>query len=184
MSLVDDLLEIAREAAAIINQVYAAPFEVEYKTPRDPVTLADRRANDHICTRLEAAFPGVPIVAEESDPASFADFRAATRVFFVDPLDGTREFVKRNGEFVVMIGLLDGDRPEAGVIHAPATGESWLGVRGQRRVSPRSGRSLRVGAEPHRPALPGAHPLDALPSHAEARGRSRRARRGERRGVG
>lgn len=121
------LLDIAREAAAIINQVYATPFDVDYKAPRDPVTEADRRANELICARLAQAFPGVPVVAEESDPGVFQGYREADRAFFVDPLDGTREFVKKNGEFVVMIGLLEAGRPSTGLIHAPATGTSWLG---------------------------------------------------------
>jgi len=119
------MLDVAREAANIINAVYATDFSVDYKGPRDPVTEADRRANELICTRLGAAFPDVPIVAEESDPSTFAHFREHQRAFFVDPLDGTREFVKKNGEFVVMIGLLEGDEPSTGVIHAPATGATW-----------------------------------------------------------
>ncbi|MCC6901865.1 MAG: 3'(2'),5'-bisphosphate nucleotidase CysQ [Polyangiaceae bacterium] len=126
-TVLDVLSEIAAEAATLINAVYAEPFEVEYKSPRDPVTLADRQANALICQRLGEAFPGVPVVAEESDPATFAGYRTAERAFFVDPLDGTREFVKRNGEFVVMIGLLEAGRPAAGVIFAPATGVSWVG---------------------------------------------------------
>jgi len=124
------VLEIAKAAAALIQTVYATAFEVDFKAPRDPVTEADRRANELICARLREAFPGIPVVAEESDPSTFADYRQAERAFFVDPLDGTREFVKRNGEFVVMIGLLDRGRPTHGVIHAPATGTSWLGELG------------------------------------------------------
>jgi 3'(2'), 5'-bisphosphate nucleotidase len=143
------MLTIAREAAAIIDEVYRTPFDVEYKTPRDPVTEADRRANAHICARLGEVFPGIPVVAEESDPKSFSGFRRSERVFFVDPLDGTREFIKRNGEFVVMIGLLVGDRPRAAVLHAPATGVSWIGETGAGafRIEP-DGRSepLRVSA--------------------------------------
>ena len=105
------LLRIAAEAARVVMEVYAQPFSVDYKGPQDPVTAADRRANALICERLEQEFPGVPIVAEESDPSTFDDFRKSDRVFFVDPVDGTREFVDRNGEFAVMIGLLEGSRP-------------------------------------------------------------------------
>ncbi len=125
------LIEIAREASGIVEAVYAEPFEVDYKGPKDPVTEADRRSNALICERLEARFPGVPVVAEESLPAEFSGFRKAERVFFVDPLDGTREFVKRNGEFAVMIGLCDGDRASVGVIHAPTEGVSYGGIVGQ-----------------------------------------------------
>ncbi|HEY1536525.1 MAG TPA: 3'(2'),5'-bisphosphate nucleotidase CysQ [Polyangiaceae bacterium] len=122
---------VAREAAALILKVYATEFSVDFKAPRDPVTEADRQANELICERLATLFPGVPIVAEESEAESFAGYRKAERIFFVDPLDGTREFVARNGEFVVMIGLVDGDRATAGVIHAPELGVSWVGEVGK-----------------------------------------------------
>ena len=100
----ETLLAIADAASRVVMEVYALPFAVDFKAPRDPVTEADRRANDLICDALAREFPGVPIVAEESAPESFAGFRDSERVFFVDPVDGTREFVEKNGEFVVMIG--------------------------------------------------------------------------------
>lgn len=125
--LLEALIDIAREAAAIVDEVYESPFSVEYKGPRDPVTAADRRANALICERLQNRFPGVPIVAEESAPETFAGFQSAPRIFFVDPLDGTREFVERNGEFAVMIGLVEGDQATHGVIHAPARKTAWAG---------------------------------------------------------
>ena len=130
-TLVETLDSVAREAAVLIRQVYRTPFNVDFKAPSDPVTEADRQANELICTRLAALFPNVPIVAEESEPETFAGYRTAERIFFVDPLDGTREFVARNGEFVVMIGFVDGERATAGVIHAPETGISWLGEVGK-----------------------------------------------------
>lgn len=129
--VIDELLGIARDAARAIMQVYERPFSVDFKGPDDPVTEADRRANDLICGRLEQAFPGVPVVAEESPSQSWNHFRDAQRVFFVDPVDGTREFVARNGNFVVMIGLLEGDRPTHGVLHAPATNTVWAGAVGK-----------------------------------------------------
>jgi 3'(2'), 5'-bisphosphate nucleotidase len=128
------LRAIAAEAALLIMEVYGRPFDVEYKGPQDPVTEADRRANDLICERLEREFPGVPIVAEESDPRTFQDFREHDRIFFVDPVDGTREFVDRNGEFAVMIGLLEGSRAIASVIDAPARGEVFAGWVGEGAV--------------------------------------------------
>ncbi len=128
MSGIADALDgVAREAAVLIRQVYATNFSVDFKAPRDPVTEADRQANTLICARLAELFPHVPIVAEESEPESFAGYRSAERIFFVDPLDGTREFVAKNGEFVVMIGLVEGERATAGVIHAPESGISWIG---------------------------------------------------------
>lgn len=129
-TLLRTLDRVAREAAVLILEVYATKFSVDFKAPRDPVTEADRRANELICERLSQQFPNVPIVAEESEPETFAEYRTAERIFFVDPLDGTREFVARNGEFVVMIGYVEGDRAAAAVIHAPESGISWLGAVG------------------------------------------------------
>ncbi len=130
-AILETLLEIAFEAAAVVREVYETPFAVDWKGPKDPVTAADVRANDLICRRLANHFPGVPVVAEESDPSSFLDYRTASRVFFVDPLDGTAEFVDRNGEFVVMIGLVEDRKSTTGVVVAPATGRAWAGRVGE-----------------------------------------------------
>lgn len=125
------LLEMARTAGDAILDVYArGALGVEYKGANDPVTVADRRANDLLCEALTRAFPGIPIVAEESDPATFAGWQAAPRVWFVDPLDGTREFIDHNGEFAVMIGLAEGGRATMGVVSCPALGRDFVGAEG------------------------------------------------------
>jgi len=128
------LIRIAAEAAAVVNEVYATPFAVEYKGPRDPVTIADRRANELICERLAQEFPGTPVVAEESDPQTFVGYREARDAFFVDPVDGTNEFIERHPEFVVMIGLVEAGVATRGVIHAPVLGTAWAGSVGQGAV--------------------------------------------------
>src|SRR5215216_2966413 len=100
----EEVLRIAREAAALVREVYGTAFTVEMKGPNDPVTRADREANDLICARLAASFPGDAIIAEESAPENAeaaAELVRRERVFYVDPLDGTREFADRNGEFAV-----------------------------------------------------------------------------------
>jgi 3'(2'), 5'-bisphosphate nucleotidase len=123
-------LSIAITAGEGIARIYASEFAVEYKGHDDPVTVADRDANALICAALEKLYPGVPIVAEESDPATFAGFATEPVVWFVDPLDGTREFVARNGEFAVMIGLAEAGRATLGVLVAPALGRIWIGGEG------------------------------------------------------
>ncbi len=123
-------LALAAEASAIVMRVYAADFAVEYKGKDDPVTRADKLANEHITRGLAAAFPGVPIVAEESDPAAFAGFEAQPSAFFVDPLDGTREFVAKNGQFAVMIGLAENGRATLGVVACPALARTFAGADG------------------------------------------------------
>jgi 3'(2'), 5'-bisphosphate nucleotidase len=127
-TLLDGLIDIAADAARVIGEVYEQPFSVDWKGPKDPVTEADVKANDLICRRLSEWWPGVPIVAEESDPKTFAGYGESDRIFFVDPLDGTAEFVAKNGEFVVMIGLVEGDRAVAGVVYAPALRTAWAGA--------------------------------------------------------
>jgi 3'(2'), 5'-bisphosphate nucleotidase len=124
------LQAIARAAGDTLLEMYGTSLTVDHKGPGDPVTAADRRSNGLIVQRLNQAFPDVPVVAEESEPGSFKGFQDAARVFFVDPLDGTREFLQRNGEFAVMIGLVDENRAVAAVIHAPATGVTWIGAEG------------------------------------------------------
>ncbi len=127
---VDEVIAIARDAAKIVMRVYATPFTVDYKGVNDPVTMADRQANDLICTRLARAFPGVPIVAEESDPSTWGAAFGAPEAWFVDPLDGTREFVAKNGEFCVMIGLARAGAAAMGVVVCPAIARDFCGVVG------------------------------------------------------
>jgi 3'(2'), 5'-bisphosphate nucleotidase len=123
-------LAAALEASALVMRIYAQEFSVEYKAKDDPVTRADRESNALLCDRLSAAFPGVPIVAEESDPGTWSGFAGADAVWFVDPVDGTREFVARNGEFAVMLGLAERGRAVLGVIIAPAWDRAFVGIAG------------------------------------------------------
>jgi len=126
----DELVRIARAASDIVMEVYASPFTVEMKGPGDPVTVADKRANELICRELAAAFPGEAIVAEEDARRTLDEMRALTgrpRVFFVDPLDGTREFAARRAEFSVMIGAAIGGRAALGVLVLPTTGQVLFG---------------------------------------------------------
>lgn len=129
-ALLSFLAQVARDAGVVVREVYAQPFDVELKGPADPVTVADRRANALIIEAIEKAYPGVPIVAEESEGAAYAGFESAPAAFFVDPLDGTAEFVDKNGEFVVMIGLAEAGRATAGVVYAPETDTLWAGAVG------------------------------------------------------
>lgn len=115
------MLGTARAAAEVVMRVYGeADVGVEYKTPGDPVTRADKEANALILARLGRDFPDVPIVAEESDAGAYQGFESSEIAFFVDPVDGTRDFVARNGEFCVMIGVAEQGRATLGVIVCPA----------------------------------------------------------------
>jgi 3'(2'), 5'-bisphosphate nucleotidase len=127
----DVALAAALEASALVMRVYAGSFDVDYKAPDDPVTRADRESNELLCERLTRAFPGVPIVAEESAPDTWSAFAGADAAWFVDPVDGTREFVAHNGQFAVMLGLAEAGRAVLGVIVAPAWDRAFVGVVGE-----------------------------------------------------
>ena len=95
--------KVAREAATIVNTFYVGSSEVRYKSDREPVTEADRSANQHIVARVRATYPDDGLLSEESkDDLSRLEKK---RVWIIDPLDGTKEFIARNGEFSIMIGL-------------------------------------------------------------------------------
>jgi 3'(2'), 5'-bisphosphate nucleotidase len=124
----ENLLETARRAALAggeaIMAVYAEEFDVRQKLDKTPVTEADLAAERVIVGILQDAFPDIPIVSEELVDAEGLP-PSAERFWVVDPLDGTREFVAKNGEFAVCIGLVEDGRPVLGVLHGPAVGLSY-----------------------------------------------------------
>jgi 3'(2'), 5'-bisphosphate nucleotidase len=121
------LCGIAQAAGREIMAVYAGDFASWTKADASPLTEADLRADTVIRNGLESRYPGVFILSEESRSA---DADRAGDFFLVDPLDGTREFLKRNGEFTVNIALVSGGRPIAGVVFAPASGELFHAAQG------------------------------------------------------
>ena len=121
-------LEVARDAGRVIMEVYGTEFDVDIKADRSPLTEADRRAHELITGRLADLTPDLPILSEES----FEDIDPATRsqwseYWLVDPLDGTKEFIRRNGEFTVNIALISGQSATLGVVYVPARGECYYG---------------------------------------------------------
>jgi 3'(2'), 5'-bisphosphate nucleotidase len=127
--LLDEVARIARRAGAAILEVYGADFAVERKADDSPVTVADERAEALIAAELAASTPQVPVVAEEA--ASQGRLPPLGDEFWlVDPLDGTREFIGRNGEFTVNIALVQHGEPVLGVVYAPALDRLFAGARG------------------------------------------------------
>lgn len=124
MTLLDQMLAAAISASEAILEVYAREVVAEHKLDGSPVTEADARAEQIILERLRPT--GLPVLAEESVSAGRIP-SLGERFFVVDPLDGTREFLKRNGEFTVNIALCEGGRPRAGVVIAPVTGAAYWG---------------------------------------------------------
>jgi 3'(2'), 5'-bisphosphate nucleotidase len=129
-ALREPVLALVREAGRAIMDVYREAFEVTRKADRSPLTEADLAAHRILVEGLGRLAPGIPVLSEESPPDAIATRRDWAALWLVDPLDGTREFVKRNGEFTVNVALVvDGD-PVLGVVHAPALGETASAVRG------------------------------------------------------
>lgn len=128
----DALTNIAIEAGAEILSVYnqAGPASVTTKADDSPLTDADRRAHDLIQKRLNSLTPDWPVLSEESDQIAYETRRRWDRYWLVDPLDGTKEFLKRNGEFTVNIALIEHGCAIAGVVHVPVTGVSYIGKLG------------------------------------------------------
>jgi 3'(2'), 5'-bisphosphate nucleotidase len=116
-----DLAGIARAAGAEIMQVYSSgDFGTTSKTDNSPLTEADLRAHKLIVANLQTLTPGIPVLSEESADISFGERSGWSRYWLVDPLDGTKEFLSRNGEFTVNIALIDRHVPVLGVVYAPA----------------------------------------------------------------
>ena len=123
-ALLDVALRAALAGGEAAMRVYAHAFEVTQKDDKTPVTEADLASERVILAILAAAFPEIPVVSEETVPEAGFESPAA-RFWLVDPLDGTREFVAKNGEFAVLIGLIEDCRPVLGVVHGPAVGLTY-----------------------------------------------------------
>ena len=128
-SLLDALTPLIYEAGELVMRIYATDFEVEVKGDDSPVTLADQCAEKVIFEGLGRIAPGIPVVGEEA--ASAGDVPdVSDRFWLVDPIDGTKEFVSRNGEFTVNIALIDHGVPVIGLVLAPALGRLYAGAAG------------------------------------------------------
>ena len=117
---IKDIVAIAKEAGDVIMQIYSQDFEVEYKQDNSPLTLADKKANDIIENSLNQLSVDLPILSEEGKDIPYEERKHWEYFWLVDPLDGTKEFVKKNGEFTVNIALIHKDTPVLGVVYAPA----------------------------------------------------------------
>jgi 3'(2'), 5'-bisphosphate nucleotidase len=130
-SLLEPVTRLARVAGQKILGIYNSEFAVEEKADRSPLTDADLASHDAIVAGLKALTPGVPVLSEESSHLPYAQRSLWQRYWLVDPLDGTREFIKRNGEFTVNIALIEGGAPVLGVVHVPVSGVSYIACRGR-----------------------------------------------------
>jgi len=163
--LLDHVVRIARHAGAEVMRIYdREDFAIETKADRSPLTEADRAAHELIVGELRRLTPRVPVWSEESAAVPF-DVRKGWREFWlVDPLDGTKEFIKRNGEFTVNIALIEDGRPTAGVVYAPDLDWLYYGAEGRGAFKVEGGGEPRL-LEPSGPASPGKLTIVGSRSH-------------------
>jgi 3'(2'), 5'-bisphosphate nucleotidase len=120
---IDIITKIATEAGSIIMDIYNnSDFNVEMKSDNSPLTVADKRANAYICSELKRLYPSIPIISEEIKNIDYSQRLNWDECFIVDPLDGTKEFIKKSDEFTVNIALVRKGVPSMGVVYAPALG--------------------------------------------------------------
>jgi 3'(2'), 5'-bisphosphate nucleotidase len=127
---INELAAIAIKAGEEIMQVYAGDFSIEIKGDKSPLTEADKRSNNAIIQNLKLHYPDIPVISEETVPASYSERQYWNRFWLIDPLDGTKEFIKRNGEFTVNIALIENGIPVIGIVSAPALDNIYAGVSG------------------------------------------------------
>jgi len=152
--LIEPIVALARDAGDAILAVYATDFDVQSKDDESPLTQADLASQRCIVAGLRAQTPVLPIISEESGLPDFDVRSGWDRYWLIDPLDGTREFVNRNGEFTVNIALIAGGRPVFGVVHVPVQGKTYIGCEGygaELRVAGQSPRRIHVAANSARP---------------------------------
>ncbi len=119
------LISLVHEAGEAVMAWYGTMPEVEEKEDRTPLTAADRAGHSHLVAGLSRLDPSIPILSEESPPEASAGRLGWERHWLVDPLDGTKEFLKETGEFTVNVALIEDGRPVVGIVHVPATGSTY-----------------------------------------------------------
>jgi 3'(2'), 5'-bisphosphate nucleotidase len=129
--LLPEIVALADRAGAVILEHYQGDVAVRAKADASPVTAADEAAEAVILARLAELTPEIPVVAEETVAAGHVPEIGDGQFWLVDPLDGTKEFLSRNGEFTVNIALIEGREPILGVVLAPARDQAWWGARGR-----------------------------------------------------
>ena len=145
--LIEPVVALAVEAGNAILEVYATDFDVQSKDDTSPLTQADLASHRSIVAGLEALSPEIPIISEESGLPEFEERSSWQRYWLIDPLDGTKEFVNRNGEFTVNIALIEQGRPVLGIVHVPVQEKTYIGCEGhgaERREAGSEATDIRV----------------------------------------
>ncbi len=161
--MIKKIIDIAVRAGEAIMDVYSRDFQVEYKDDASPLTEADKYSHEIIDAGLRKLDPSIPVVSEEGASVPYSERSAYKTFWLVDPLDGTKEFVKRNGEFTVNIALIEGVSPVLGVIYVPAKGVLYYGSKTEGAYRQARGEeAVRI----QRPLIPNDSPVRAVVSRS------------------
>ncbi|GMT43069.1 MAG: 3'(2'),5'-bisphosphate nucleotidase CysQ [bacterium] len=145
--LLTDVVTLAEKAGKTIMEIYSrSDFGVEYKDDASPLTIADKESNNIILSGLHDIDPRMNVLSEESAAVAYDDRKSWELFWLVDPLDGTKEFIKKNGEFTVNIALIDRRKSVLGVVHAPAAGATYYAANGLGARKLAGGQSRRISA--------------------------------------
>lgn len=149
-SILPDVIKVADEASEKVLHIYQSDFKVNYKDDKSPITAADVASHEVIVHGLRRISRDIPILSEESAAAPWEERQHWHRFWLIDPIDGTRDFTQRSGEFTVNIALIEGGEPVLGVVTAPALKEAYWGVSGEGAYKrDRTGRTHQIRvAEP------------------------------------
>ncbi len=146
------LVQIAKNAGNAIMDIYKKEtFNQKLKSDNSPLTEADIASNNIIIGGLKQLTPNIPILSEESAEISWKERKQWNRYWLIDPLDGTKEFIKKNGEFTVNIALIEGNIPIIGVVHAPALEQTWVGSKHEKiAIKISNGKTKNIQLKPHK----------------------------------
>ncbi|TLM79116.1 3'(2'),5'-bisphosphate nucleotidase CysQ [Microbulbifer harenosus] len=170
--LLDRVIAISVQAGEAILEVYNASGELEVDTKSDdsPVTAADLAAHRILLPALEQLIEGVPVLSEEGKLPPFEVRSQWNRYWIIDPLDGTKEFIRRNGEFTVNVALIENGEPVLGVVHVPVLDITYAGARSLGAIKRDAGGEKTIGVRAMQPRLDSSQPIEVVASRSHGAG--------------
>ncbi|MBB5211553.1 3'(2'),5'-bisphosphate nucleotidase CysQ [Microbulbifer hydrolyticus] len=170
--LLDQVIAISVRAGEAILEVYNASGEIEVDTKSDdsPVTAADLAAHKILAPALEKLVPGVPVLSEEGEMPSYDQRGKWARYWIIDPLDGTKEFIRRNGEFTVNVALIENGEPVLGVVHVPVLDITYAGAKSLGAIKRDTTGELPISVRAMRPRLDAKQPIEVVASRSHGAG--------------
>jgi len=127
----EEIKNISIDASKVIMKIYSEDFDVTFKDDKSPLTEADTQSNKIICEKLQKLYPHIPILSEENKLVPYETRKSWEYYWCIDPIDGTKEFIKKNDEFTINIALIHNDTPVLGIVYAPALNEMYTAKQGE-----------------------------------------------------